>query len=82
MCHYAVPLYYLHPINNCLNCEFKFLVCYVITTVPYLYYIITVFNLSLLHIITVLMSKTVFRMFWKHILAYTISYIGVLRQHL
>ena len=33
-----VPLYYLHPISDCLNCEFKFLVCYIITTLP-LYYL-------------------------------------------
>ena len=37
MCNYTVPLYYLRPISDCLNCEFKFLVCYVITTVPMYY---------------------------------------------
>ena len=33
-----VPLYYLRPISDCLNCEFKFLVRYIITTGP-LYYL-------------------------------------------
>ena len=33
MYNYTVPLYYLRPISDCLNCEFKFLVCYIITTV-------------------------------------------------
>ena len=33
------------------------------------------------NIITVSMSKTVLRMFWKHILAHITSYIGVLKQH-
>ena len=37
ICNYTVPLYYLRPINDCLNCEFKFLVCYIITTVPMYY---------------------------------------------
>ena len=38
ICNYTVPQYYLRPMSDCLNCEFKFLVCYIITTVP-LYYL-------------------------------------------
>ena len=38
ICNYTVPLHYLCPISDCLNCEFKFLVCYIITTAP-LYYL-------------------------------------------
>ena len=38
ICNYAVLLYYLRPISDCLNCEFKFLACCVITTVA-LYYL-------------------------------------------